>query len=132
MTPKFPHLHKSEHAPDHRNPAKRRHDSPAQDDRAEKDDRSLGYWAQRDREQHELKPDDDGIVNEIHAVGTGAEAVEDRSVRDGEPAEDCDEGKADCAAAQYEGEVTQKLQGDRQGPMSASYRQDECYDDDEP
>jgi hypothetical protein len=55
--------------------------------------------------------------------------VEDRSVRDGEPTEECDEGKADCAAAQYEGEVTKKAQGEREGPMGASNRQDEHYDD---
>ncbi len=71
-------------------------------------------------------------MHEIYAVGTGAEAVEDRLVRDGEPTEECDEGQADCAAAQHEGEVTKKAQGERQGPMSAGYRQDEHYDDGEP
>ena len=71
-------------------------------------------------------------MNEIHAVGTGAEAVEDRVVRDREPTEECDEGQADCAAAQYEAEVAQKAQGERQRLMSGSYRQDERYDDGEP
>ena len=71
-------------------------------------------------------------MNEIHAVGTGAEAVQDSVTRDGEPAEECDERKADCAAAQDEGEVTQKAQRERQGPMSGSYRQDKRYDDSEP
>lgn len=71
-------------------------------------------------------------MNEVHAVGTGAEAVEDRVMRDGEPTEECDESKADCAAAQYEGEVAKKAQGERQGLMSDGYRQDERYDDGEP
>jgi hypothetical protein len=71
-------------------------------------------------------------MNEIHAVGTGAKAVEDSLVRDGEPTEECDERKADCAATQYEGEVNKKAQGERQGPMSGGYRQDERYDDGEP
>ena len=43
-----------------------------------------------------------------------------------------DEGKADRAAAQDEAEVTKKAQGERQGPMSGGYRQDERYDDGEP
>jgi hypothetical protein len=44
-TPKCPRSPKSEHARDHRNAAEGHHYSPAQGDRADKDDGGLGYWA---------------------------------------------------------------------------------------
>src|SRR6185437_5051304 len=121
-----------EDARDHRHAAERDHRSPAEKGCPDKDGDALGNRAQRDREQRELEPDDEGVVNEIDAVGACAEAVEDRSASDSEPTEECDEGKADCAAAQDEGDVTEKAQAERQRPMSDRDRQNEHYDDSEP
>ena len=43
--------------------------APAQGDRANRDNGGLGYRAWRDREQRELEPDYQGVLNEIYAVG---------------------------------------------------------------
>src|SRR5262249_36718432 len=55
-----------EHARDRRDAAQRHHDRPAEGDGAGKDDGELGHRIERDREQSELEPDDDGVVNKIH------------------------------------------------------------------
>jgi hypothetical protein len=71
-------------------------------------------------------------MNKVHAVGTGAETVEERPVRDGEAAEKGDEGNADRAAAQDDGEVAQQAYDEGQGPMRGDNGQDERHDDGEP
>jgi len=68
-TQKFPRLHQSEYTRDRRNAAECHHYSPAQGDRADGDDGApLVIGPGATASSAKLEPDDDGVVNEIHAV----------------------------------------------------------------